>query len=274
MCSTLAVCLVKKQRYRVAGVLLGWAILSRIFPAFFLAGPIALLGWGWLRNRRLERPWLLLLAACAATVAVMVVGSCAYFGGCAIWREWAQKITLHYVGGSDWDLGYRTVAGALFAHGVPVHPASAGQGAALGAGATLAWTIVAALVLVPAVSFLRALEDYQVVAYGFTFIYMLSLAAYYYYLVLAVPLLFFAPNLERPQAALGAAFMFFTGYFGYLLFSGWQPLAGSWVAFRGWRQTFPTYYFLSCMIAVTVAQMIALAATRAREKRQTLSNLP
>jgi hypothetical protein len=32
--------------------------------------------------------------------------------------------------------------------------------------------------------------------------------------------------------------------------------------FRGWRQTFPTYYFLCCFIAVTVAQMILLAGTR------------
>jgi hypothetical protein len=67
--------------------------------------------------------------------------------------------------------------------------------------------------------------------------------------------------------------MFFTGYLGYLLFSGWQPLA-DFVAFRGWRQTFPSYYFLSCIIAVTVAQMIAFAATRAKEKRKALPNPP
>jgi hypothetical protein len=272
MCSTIAVCLVKKGRYGLAGALLGWAISSRIFPAFFLAGPVALLAWGWLRERRLERSWLRLLLACAAIVALAVVGSCAYFGGIAIWRDWAQKITLHYVGGSDWDLGYRTVVESLFVHGVPVHAASLGQEVAQ-AGATAAWTVVAALVLVPAVSFLRALEDYQAVAYGFIFIYMLSLAAYYYYLVLAVPLLFFAPSLDKLQSALGVAFMFFTGYLGYLLFSGWQPLA-DFVAFRGWRQTFPTYYFLSCIIAVTVAQMIALAATRAKEKRKALPNPP
>jgi hypothetical protein len=39
-------------------------------------------------------------------------------------------------------------------------------------------------------------------------------------------------------------------------------LAGSWVMFRGWHQTFPTYYFLCCFIAVTVAQMILLAGSK------------
>ena len=157
---------------------------------------------------------------------------------------------------------------------MPVHAATLGQGAAQAAGSTAAWTVVAGLLLVPAVTFVRALEDYEAVAYGFIFIYMLSLAAYYYYLVLAVPLLFFAPSLDKLQSALGTAFMFFTGFFGYLLFTGWPPLADVWVAFRGWRQTFPTYYFLSCLIAVTVAQMIAVAATRARARPQAPSAKP
>jgi hypothetical protein len=263
MGSVLAVCLVKKGRYKLAGALLGWAVLSRVFPGFFLVGPAALLVWGWLRNHSIERSWLALLSTCAATIALVVVGSCLYFGGFEIWREWAQKIALHYAGGSDWDLGYRTIVEVIFDHGVPLRSAGLGQGAA--EGWSLAWMVVAVLLLVPAVSFVRALEDYQVVAYGFVFIFVLSLAAYYYYLVLCVPLLFFAPSLDKLQSALATAFMLLTGFFGYVLFTGWQPLADSWVVFQGWRQTFPTYYFVSCLVAVTVVQMIILAATRARQ---------
>jgi hypothetical protein len=58
--------------------------------------------------------------------------------------------------------------------------------------------------------------------------------------------------------------MYLTGLAGYLLFSGWQPLRDSWVPLRGWHQTFPTYFFTSCLIAVSVAQMILIAATKAR----------
>jgi hypothetical protein len=217
-----------------------------------------LLARGWLRDRRFQRTWAALLATCAATIALVVAGSCLYFGGTEIWRDWAHKITLHYAGGSDWDLGYRTVVQAVFSQGIPVRPED------LASGWSAPALVVAALLVLPAVTFLRALEDAQAVAFGFVFVFVLSLASYYYYLVLCVPLLFFASELEDPQCALGAAFMFFTGLAGYVLFSGWRWLGGSWVIFRGWRQTFPTYYFLCCLVAVTVAQMIAVAATRAR----------
>jgi hypothetical protein len=261
MCAALAVCLVKKQHYKLAGVSLGWAILSRVFPVFFLVGPGVLLVWGWFETRKLPRGWLALLSSCAATVTLVVAGSCLYFGGFDIWRQWSHKIALHYANGSDWDLGYRTIVEAAFVHGVPVRPEDVG----LAGGWTPATLVVALLVLVPAVGFLRVLEDYQAVAYGFVFVFVLSVATYYYYAILCVPFLFFAPELEKLQSALGAAFMFFCGLAGYVLFSGWRWLADAWVVFRGWHQTFPTYYFSSCFIAVTVAQMIFVAGTRARQ---------
>jgi hypothetical protein len=266
MCSVLAVCLVKKGRYKLAGVLLGWATLSRVFPAFLLVGPAVLLMGELVRSRQLNRPLFSLLVASAATIGVVALGSCAYFGGTAIWHEWSSKIALHYAGGSDWDLGYRTVAEARFVHGVPIRAAdvvlaSGQQADLLTKGTEL---VVLAMLIVPALAFIRALEHYEAVAFGFVFVFLLSLAAYYYYLILCVPLLFFAADLDKPQRALGAAFMYLTGLAGYLLFSGWQPLRDSWVPLRGWHQTFPTYFFTSCLIAVSVAQMILIAATKAR----------
>ena len=261
MCSALAVCLVKKNHYRLAGVLLGWAVVSRVFPALFLVGPGVLLLWEWLKSRTVQWRWLGLLASCAATVALVVAGSCLYFGGLEIWRDWSHKITLHYASGSDWDLGYRTIVEAAFVQGAPVRPGDVGD--------VSGWSVLtltaALLLVVPAASFLRQLEDYQALAYGFVFIFVFSLATYYYYVILCVPLLFFAPEVERLQSALGTAFMFFCGLAGYALFSGWRWLGDSWVLFRGWHQTFPTYYFLSCLVAVTVAQMILVAGTRARQ---------
>ncbi len=266
MCSVLAVCMVKKGRYKIAGALLGWATLSRVFPGLLLLGPAALLLVELVRDRHLDRRLLSMLVASAVTMAVVVLASCAYFGGTAIWHEWSSKIALHYAGGSDWDLGYRTIAEARFLHGVPVRA----TGAALAAGQSVGLLtkgvelVVLALLVVPALAFLRALEHHEVVAFGFVFVFLLTRAAYYYYLILCVPLLFFASDLGKPQRALGAAFMFLTGLFGYLLFTGWQPLRDAWIPLRGWHQTFPTYYFSSCLIAVSVAQMLVIAATRAR----------
>jgi len=276
MASVLAVCLVKQRYYKIAGVLLGWAILSRIFPAFLLVGPIMLFLRRLVRNRHVDRRLLGLLGACAATVALVVLGSCAYFGTTAIWHEWHLKILTHYSDASDWDLGFRTIAEAGFLDGVPVravahagaqHPVLFGDGPS---------TIVALLLVLPALTFVRSLQDHEALAYGFVFVFLLATAAYYYYLLLCVPLLFFAPQLERPRNALGVAFMFFTGIMGYVLFSGWDRSAGSWAMFRGWHQTFPTYYYLCCFIAVTVAQMILLAGSKTlhaerRSCRQPLS---
>jgi hypothetical protein len=262
MAAVLSVCMVKQRHYRIAGVLLGWAVLSRIFPAFLLVGPTVLFLWRLVRNRRADRQILGLLVACAATVTLVVLGSCAYFGTAGIWHEWSRKIATHYANGTDWDLGYRTIAEAIAVNGVPVRAVADGAAQSPLLSLGVPGTIAALLLGLPALTFIRGLEDHEALAFGFVFVFLLALATYYYYLVLCVPLLFFAPHLERPQHALGVAFMFFTGIMGYALFSGWPLLAGPWVMFRGWRQTFPTYYFLCCFIAVTVVQMILLAGTK------------
>jgi hypothetical protein len=265
MGSLLAVCLVKRGWYKLAGALLGWAILSRVFPAFLLLGPAVLLLDGYLRTRRFDRRLLSLFLATGVTMALVVLGSVAYFGGAGIWREWSQKIALHYVGGSDWDLGFRTIAETTFLQGIPIREATLAQFLGMGVKSTLHPVEIGALVLLalPALTFVRALEHHEVLAYGFVFIFLFSIASYYYYLILCVPLVFFAADLGKPQHALGAAFMFFTGLCGYVLFTGWEPLRRL-LPFTGWRQTFPTYYFLSCLLGITVAQMIILAGTRAR----------
>ncbi|MGD0838174.1 MAG: hypothetical protein ABSB49_16165 [Polyangia bacterium] len=262
MGTVLAVCAVKKHHFVLAGVCLGWAILSRVFPVLFLLVPVVLLARHGLCDRRLHRPWLALLAACVATVVLVGLASCLRFGGWAIWREWAEKISLHYAGGSDWDVGLRTVLAAGFSAGVPTRHAHLGAAAAW----SPAMLAAVALLLLPALYFLRGLAEHEALAYGFVFVFLLSVATYYYYLVLCVPLLFFAPELEQPQGALGTAFMLFTGFAGYVFFSGWRSWAGAWVILRGWHQTFPTYYYSSCLVGITVVQMIALAASRARAR--------
>ena len=275
MASVLAVCFVKRERYKLAGVLLGWAILSRVFPAFFLVGPAVLLAEKLVRRRSLDRRLLGMLLASTATVAALVLASAAYFGGTAIWHEWSSKIALHYADGSDWDLGYRTIVEAKFPQGVPMRGWDFATLTGLWPNTTekLPSWIALVLLAVPAVAFSRSLEHHEAVAFGFVFVFLFATASYYYYLILCVPLLFFAGELNKPQNALGAAFLFLTGLAGYVLFSGWESLRASWIPLRGWHQTFPTYFYLSCLVAVTVAQMIALAASRASAGQRASSRM-
>lgn len=266
MCSVLAVCFVKKGRYKIAGAILGWAALSRVFPSFLLIGPAIVFGTELIRHRRINRQLAGLFVAFGATVVLALVASSIYFGGTGIWSEWSQKITLHYAGGSDWDLGYRTIVEAKFVRGIPMRGT---EFAALSSPDTSLLHHVPALIALvllalPAVTFARVLSHAEALAYGFVFVFLFSVATYYYYLVLCVPFVFFASDLRNPQHAAGLAFMFLTGLAGYVLFSGWSPLRASLVILQGWRQTFPTYFFMSCLIAVTVVQMIAIAASKAR----------
>jgi hypothetical protein len=266
----LAVCLVKQGYYRLAGVLLGWSILSRIFPGALLIGPTVLLVHGCFRTRRLDARLVHLLLATGATIAFVVLGSCIYFGGTEMWSEWADKITLHYAGGSDWDLGFRTIAETSIFDGAPMRDAMVSliTGEPVSPLVQPLELLVMTMLALPALIFVRALEHHEALGYSFVFIFLFTIASYYYYLILCVPLVFFLADLERAQNALGAAVMFLVGGFGYVLFSGWAPLQKSWVLFHGWHQTYPTYYYMSWLVGVTVVQMIVLAAWRARQRER------
>lgn len=262
--SLVAVCLVKRGCYRVAGALLGWAVLSRVFPGFLLLGPLLLLVHGFWRRRQWDVRLVGLVAACALVIAAGVLGSCVYFGDAAIWSEWRAKIGLHYAEGSDWDMGFRTIAEATFVEGVPVRPASLAlvAGKAVGSSFHAAELVAMLLLTASALAFLPGLEHHEALAYGFVFVFLFGVATYYYYLVLVVPFVFFAANLGKPSGMAGVGGMLLSGLGGYVLFGGWGPLA-SWVPFRGFHQTFPTTFFMSCLVALSVAQMIGLAAVRA-----------
>jgi len=265
--SLLAVCLAKKGRYRLAGVTLGWAILSRMFPGELLIGPMLLLALGVLRLRSLDAGLIKLLVATTATVLVVMLGSIIYFGGLDIWVEWTRKIALHYTEGSDWDLGFRAIAETSFVEGVPMRDATVAllSNQPVSQAVRPVEILVILLLALPALTFVRALELHQALAYSFVFIFLFSVASYYYYLILCVPLVFFLEDLDKPGNALGVAFMFLAGGFGYVLFSGWEPLRESWTIFHGWHQSYPTYYYMSWLVGVTVVQMIALAGWRARQ---------
>ncbi len=265
LCVVLGACFVKKGRYKIAGAVLGWAILARAFPLFFVVGPALRFVSIWLEKKRVDKDLLSMLVMCGSTVFVIVIGSIVYFGGIAQWQEWFQKITLHYGDLSHWKIGYQPIADAYWNQGVPELTSVAKDYAE--EPSFLLWHRVATwtprlLVLLPALYFVKNLKDYETILFGFVFMFFMAGAAYYYYFMLCVPLLFFAYELERPSHAIGLIFMLLTGVAGYVLFAGWDPLRDSIVVFRGWKQTFPTYYFMSWLICITALFMVGLAGKR------------
>jgi hypothetical protein len=271
MCTVLAACAMKKGHYRTSGALLGWATLSRVFPLVFLLGPLARFVSIGVEERRVDRPLLGLFVAFGATVALVALGSVAYFGGFGPWEEWTRKIVHHYTDFSHWQMGYQTLVEVDLVDGVPIpmNPAIhlREEPDVQLREAILLWG-VRGFVLVPALVFAKYFEDWEAMVFGFVFVFFGVSVTYYYYFVLCVPLLFFAAKLERPARALGLSFMFVTGAAGYVLFSGWAPLAEVLPIFHGWHQEFPTYYYMSWLVGLTSLSMIGIAAASAqRESR-------
>jgi hypothetical protein len=214
------------------------------------------------RNRCLDRQLLGLLGACAATVILVVLGSCAYFGTTGIWHEWNLKIAAHYSGGSDWELGYRTIAEASFRNGVPLRAiaTAATQHPVLFLG--VPGTVVALLLLLPALTFIRGLQDHEALAYGFVFVFLLALAPITTTWCSACPCSSSRRNWSGrkmpwgwPSCSSPASWAMCSSAAGLC----W-PAPGS--CFAAGTRPFPTYYFLCCFIAVTVAQMILLAGSK------------
>lgn len=80
----------KTGRYRLAGALLGWAAMVRVFPGFLLIG---LAVWA-IRRRQWTMP-LRVLQGVAAVCALGFVLGCTSPRGPAAWTEWTENIQMH-----------------------------------------------------------------------------------------------------------------------------------------------------------------------------------
>ncbi len=266
MCTVISICCVKRGYPKIAGAFLGWAILSRIFPVLFLAGPVVKLADTFIRERRLDREIMSLLLSCASFGVAVCLGSVVYFGGIDPWLQWTDKMVHHYNTLWHWTLGFKPMMDVTFVNGVPdaIAPAKhfAEEPGVLLAHSATTW-VIRALVLVPALYFARFLKTHESMTYSFVFVFFMVSSMYYYYFILCVPLLFFAHRMEQAPRGLGLAYMFLTGAAGYVLFSGWPALAEHVVALRGWKQLFQTYYYMSWMLSVTACWLVVIAGINA-----------
>ncbi len=231
----LAVCLMKRRRHALAGALVGYSVMSRLFPAAFLLGPAAKLLWAESRARHVR-----FFCGFALAVALLFGVSVAHAGGLGRWSDFAAKIAVLRSDYHPWNVGLPSVVVAELDGGRARLPADA-----VARGRTLIRSIqVAALVL--CLFAVRGLEDHRALAFGFVPLFFLVAPTYYYYVVLLVPFLFLAEKMERASAALGVAYMLFVG------------LAGHWL-YQRFEQSFTTYYWSSVLVLILALYLLALA---------------
>ncbi|MBN2802362.1 MAG: hypothetical protein JXR91_04635 [Deltaproteobacteria bacterium] len=250
----ISVSLLKKGYSKTAGAVFAWAIISRVFPVLFLIGPAVRFIYIAAVEKRMEKELFSFFWMCGLVVVIIITGSVIYAGSFDLWNQWILKISHHNAISWDWNIGYQALFDVDIKNGLP-SPVNAQSllkeepGLLLYRNITL-WAIRFALI-VPGVYFAKFLKNYESFLYSFIFIFLIISAGYYYYLILTVPLIFFADKLENSLYSAGTIYMFLTGIMGYIFFSRWH-------------QEFPTYYYMSWMIMGIVVLMLVTGASNAK----------
>ncbi len=242
VCLVVAICMMRKGLPAVAGALVGYSAMTRLFPALFLFGPAvrALVEFSAAVRRpaagtttagerirgalsRLDVRHARFFGGFAVSIALLSIGSAHHAGGIEAWSRFARKISVHRADYHPWNVGLPSVVAAEFEAGRPVLPA--------GAVERRGWTLgLIQLAAVAACAYAaRGLAGHRALAFGFVPTFFLVAPTYYYYIVLLVPFVFLAERLDRVTGALGLAYLFFFGLAGHVLYQRWE-------------QQFPTYY--------------------------------
>jgi len=267
----LSACALKRRHYATAGVLVGYATTSRVFPAVFAAGLAVRFLWSLRpgaaaapRSLRERSLYLRFFSGFGATVGILLVASVVYAGSWGTWSDFARKISIHRTIYHIWNVGLPSViAGEL----EPPEGAASNRGALERLRETEAtleteslrsrrsWlrlTQVGMLLLWLAA--IRRPEDHDVLMLGFVPVFVLVAPTYYYYIVLLLPFLFLAQRLDRPSGAIGLVYLFLSG------------MAGYWFYFR-WDQYFTTYYWSSVLAFGLSLYLPAVALAETRPTR-------
>ena len=235
----MAICLVKKDCYKTAGAFMGYAAMSRIFPAIFMFGIGAKLVIDFVRTKKITWPYVRMCVSFGAMALVLFGLSLASEGGLKPgiekWTQYQQLIRMH----NDDVVQVRTGFKYVFLN---THERGEGLSATqfrvqkndLFHERQVLWWIVQAAVLLASLYFVRNLEPYEALAYGFVPVYFLVAPTFYYYVMLVIPFFIFAPKLERFERALGLCLLFAASIAGYQMF-------------RFMKLDFPLFYWNSLM---------------------------
>ena len=220
-------CFVKMKHYALAGGVMAYASMARIFPFIFCFGigvKLLLNCLGYIRDRVRSRRqqqsdsdtapvplnwnYVTFFASFAVFSTILVAFSAFSDGGFGLWENFRQKILVHNADISTTRAGFKYIF--LFGQANYAQYFSAHQ--------TLWWCFMALALLLSAV-LMRKAQDYETIALGFIPAFFLTAPTFYYYVMLLVPLFLFLPRAKMLSRVTGAALTFllsgasFTIYF-------------------------------------------------------------
>jgi hypothetical protein len=245
-----AACL-KKERFALAGALLAWSALSRVFPLLFAAGPLAVLALSLVRRDDPRRAGALRFVAGLALAGTLVVGATLVAGGVEPWREFGAKIAEHDQRPASDTIGFRK----LFLWTLDFER---DQGPAIRARfeeRRAIWIVAQAGFVALLAWLVRRRTLCEALGLAFVLVWSLAAPAYYYYAFLLVPLVWFADRLDLRGRALGLALLFATSVLARAVHGG--------LAFEGHFD-----FKLSAAFGALAAYMVASAVLEERAERQ------
>ncbi len=237
-----------------------WSVLfpAGLVPAT-LAALVLTLGIRETRRGQLDPSHGRFFAGFGMAVAVLVLASLVHDGGSGAWESFARKIALHRETYSHWNVGVASLVVGRFDPAGPRQAALAAR-----PPGTETWrgnlyfrqedvrrdrpAILLLQILGVALAAWAAwrLEAPRAFALGFVPTFFLTAPTYYYYIVLLLPFLYFATDLDRLRGTLGTMYLFLFAALGFAFY------------FR-WDQYFVTYYWNSALALGLAAAMVAAA---------------
>ena len=252
----MAVCLIKKERYKTAGVLAAYAGVARIFPAVFVFGLGARFALDTVRKQRLERRYLEFFIA-FAVMAGLMLGATLLTDGAAYWKEFFAKIRLHDHDLSPIRVGFKYIFMGAYRNTLGSWAPFEQQKQFFFGQHQMLWWSIQAVVLGASFFLVQKLEDYESIAYGYVVAFFLFAPTFYYHVMLIVPVLLFLPKIDKPVRAFGMAYLFGLS----AVFFGLNQI---------WKLDLAFSYTMACFLMGLSLYIMAAAFATAPEKAGTI----
>lgn len=246
----LGVCAAKSGRPAVSGVFVAYAAAARVFPAIFAFGPLALLLFCWVRRERPRRAVVrfgagfLISTGALAGISFLAIGA-------EHWVEFIDKIRLHNDSFSPWRVGFKH----LFLGAYEYRAEEAGTHQQVFHDRWLLWWALQVCVLVGFAFLIRRKRLWEVLALGFVPTFFLVAPTYYYYIMLVVPMLYFAGRIHQRACAIGVVCLLISSNVAYVIYDS----VG---------RELELFYVLSCMILFVCALMCFSAQTKVVDRQE------
>ena len=198
VCLLLAMAAQKKQHPLLAGVLVGYASMMRIFPAVWGYGVGVKLVSELVRHRRIDKDSVLFLVGMAGSM-LFLFGSSAAVYGLDYWREFFDKIIPHASAITAWRIGFRFIFVGL--------AGLDGWQEFYNSYSTVFYLICLAI-LIACAFVVEKLDRVDAFAFGFFAFFVLMAPTYYYYVAVLVPALWFGMKLQARWAQVGLTIFF------------------------------------------------------------------